>query len=425
MLISQQRKLETLCEQLRAAPPIALDTEFIRERRYFPRLCLVQARAGSGDTAVEALIDPFEVDLKPLLELVADESLVKIVHAGGQDLQIFYQIYGCEAKHVFDTQIAAAFLGYGHQPGYIDLVTRALGATGLSKGSQYTDWAARPLAPEQIDYALADVQYLPALYTTLRADLVARGRLPWAQAEFRRAEARARMTTPPEEIYSRLNTSGLSRRQLGALRELAAARDQIASSIDKPVGYVLPDQVMIQMAKQPPGNPAALRAMRGMPAGVGEYAGELIAALQRAARLPASEMPISTATERIDPRAANVASLMGVITQARALQNGIARTYLATGDQLTALADWWLRRARGGSQELPDIPLMSDWRFELLGKELLELLEGKLAVALKTPPDLSRSNQISIRVLSITPGVADEHSISGAGLETEETHGVE
>jgi ribonuclease D len=187
-------------------------------------------------TKLEALIDPFAVDIAPLLELVSDESVTKIVHAGGQDLQIFFANYGCTARHVFDTQIAAAFLGYGHQAGYIDLVRRSIDGPTLSKKLQFTDWAARPLSKEQMEYALDDVRYLPTMYRHVRADLVKRGRLAWAQTEFRRAEARASNPLTDEELYQRLNLSGLSRRDLATLRELASTREELrAASTNRPV----------------------------------------------------------------------------------------------------------------------------------------------------------------------------------------------
>ncbi|MCA1595459.1 MAG: ribonuclease D [Chloroflexi bacterium] len=368
MLITRQQHLDTFCEELRQAPPIGFDTEFIRERRYWPQLCLVQVCAGDG--RLLALIDPFTIEIKPLLDLVADENLVKIVHAGGQDLQIFFQMFGCTPRRVFDTQIAAAFLGYGHQIGYTDLVQRALGGPALSKGSQYTDWATRPLSAEQTEYALADVRYLPALYARLKDALEARGRLAWAETEFRRAEARACLEIPPGEVYQKLGASGLSRRQLGTLRELAAARDSLAQAADRPPSFIVSDASLIQMAKQPPATIAAMRGIRGINSLGTDHATELLEAIHRAAGSPPEQYPTTSAGERPGPEASVVASLLSLVAQARAAEHEISKSYLAPGDQITELAQWWVRHPE---QAPPDIPLLRDWRRELLGSELLQL----------------------------------------------------
>jgi len=389
MLINRHKELESFCRQLRAAAaPVAFDTEFISERRYFAKLCLIQVRAETKEGALEALIDPFAGGLAPLLELLADETITKIVHSGSQDLQIFFHGFGCAVRNVFDTQIAAAFLGYGHQAGYADVVRRVVNGPQLSKDFQVTDWAARPLSPAQIEYALADVLYLPAIHAALQRELEARGRLAWAQTEFRRAEEKACEPSSPDEIYQGFNWSGLSRRQLGALRELAAARDALARAIDKPPSFIVSDAGLLQVARQQPASSAALRGMRGITNLSEAHARELIAALQRAAQLPPDQWPERAYNERPDPQTDNVAALLGIVTQLRAGEHDISRTYLAPRDQLMALASWWLRHAKlGDATPPPDLPLLQDWRRELLGAELLELLEGRLALALDTTPE--------------------------------------
>lgn len=382
MLINRQDNLNFLCDQLRAGgAPLAIDTEFISEKRYSPRLCLVQVFAEAEPEPVEALIDPFAVDMKPLLQLLADESIIKIVHAGGQDLQIFAEA-GFPARHVFDTQIAAAFLGYGHQIGYADMVRRTMGGPQLNKAQQYTDWAARPLTPSQMDYALDDVRFLPAIYAQLQRDLTNRGRLQWAQSEFRRAELRAANPPTSSELYRRFNLSGLSRRQLGHLRELAVARESIARQADKPPSFIVPDATLLQLAKHPPHSLSELRATRGMPGLAQSASNELLDALERAANLPMEELPERSFSERPDARTESVAALLGTLAQLRASEQDISRAYLAPRDQLLALAAWWLRPASEGERDiLPDLPLLSDWRRELLGSELLQFLNGKLGLA--------------------------------------------
>ncbi|HEX8237303.1 MAG TPA: ribonuclease D [Abditibacteriaceae bacterium] len=385
MLINHQETLVALCQRLKAAnAPIGIDTEFISEKRYYAKLCLVQVYCEYSDDKLEALIDPFAVDIAPLLELISDESVTKIVHAGGQDLQIFFANYGCTARHVFDTQIAAAFLGYGHQAGYTDLVRRSIDGPTLSKKLQFTDWAARPLSKEQMEYALDDVRYLPTMYRTLRADLVKRGRLAWAQTEFRRAEARASNPLTDEELYQRLNLSGLSRRDLATLRELASTREELARSIDKPPSFVVPDLSLVQLAKHPPRSVADLKSVRGMPGVSDKQARVLLEAVERASKLTDKELPPGRRGERPDPQLDAVAGLLGVVAGARAADHDISRTYLAAREQLTTLAAWWLKR--DGSPP-PDLALLTDWRRELLGQELLDLLDGKLHLAFDATPD--------------------------------------
>jgi ribonuclease D len=378
VLVDAQSKLVTLCQELRVAgAPIAIDTEFISEKRYYAKLCLVQVYCEAPNGSVEALVDPFAVDLAPLLEIIAEPSIIKIVHAGGQDLQIFAQNMGAPAQNVFDTQIAAAFLGYGHQAGLADLVKRVIDGPQLSKKLQFTDWAARPLSQEQMDYALDDVRYLPRMYEKLRNELEARGRLGWATTEFHRAEERANRRLPEEEMYQRLNLSGLSRRGLGVLRELAATRDALARAADKPATFIVPDLTLIQLAKHPPQSPAELRGTRGMPNMPERTVRELMAALHKAAGTPNEDLPVREFNERPDPQHEAVAALLGVIAGARAADHDISRTYLAPREQINALAGWWLKR---DDSPPPEIPLLTDWRRELVGEELLQLLAGRLSI---------------------------------------------
>jgi ribonuclease D len=395
VLIQQQENLEALCAQLNAAArddntPLAIDTEFISERRYSPRLCLVQVFSEIKTGAVEALIDPFAVDLKSLLAIVANPEVTKIVHAGGQDLQIFCHEYGTAAHSVFDSQIAAAFLGYGHQIGYSDLVRRLIKGLHLSKDSQYTDWATRPLSPVQMEYALNDVRYLPTIHKILQDDLKARGRLGWAEAEFRRAEVKARESLPPEEMYKKFNLAGLKRRQIGNLRELAAAREKLARALNKPPSFIASDPTLMQIAKQPPVNNAGLRSVRGISPVLLEHADKFLKALKHAAQLPDDQLPPTLdSSERPDPRTDAVAALLGVVAQARAEENDISRSYLASREQIVNLAAWWLRHGPAPDDALPDLPVLSDWRYEIVGRELIDLLRGQLGIALNPAADAS------------------------------------
>ncbi|HEX8550127.1 MAG TPA: ribonuclease D [Abditibacteriaceae bacterium] len=383
MWIDSQPRLETLCAILREAnAPIGIDTEFISEKRYFAQLCLVQVGCDAPDGFIEALIDPFAVDLQPLYDLCADASIEKIVHSGGQDLQIFADA-GCIWHNVFDTQIAAAFLGYGHQAGLADLVKRICKGPQLSKKFQFTDWAARPLSKEQMDYALDDIRFLPQMHRFLVKKLQERGRESWAETEFARLIEKSSTRTAPEDLMWRLNVSGLNRRALGVLRELAMIRDEMARHSDKPASFIVPDLTMTQLAKNPPQNLQELRATRGMPGVREAQSREILAAIQRALALPDEELPRRQDREILDPQHDAVSTLLGSIAGARAADNDIARPYLAPRDQINELTSWWLRR--DDSPE-PDLPLLRDWRREIIGGELLELLDGKRVVVFDRTP---------------------------------------
>jgi ribonuclease D len=341
--------------------PLAFDTEFVSERRYTPRLCLIQIFCAAQPVPIEAAIDPFSVDLAPLLRLFADPQVTKIVHAGAADLQILWASYKCRVASLFDTQIAGAFLGYGHQAGYAELVRRVANGPTLSKAQQFTDWAARPLSSNQVSYALDDVRYLPVMYEKLHGALMSRGRARWARAEFERAIERAAEDVNPDELWRRFNLSGLSRRQLGALRELASAREKIAQSLDKPPSFIVPDLTLLQMAKLPPANANEMRNLRGMPSTSPETSRALLDALQAAAKLSDEDLPRLAYSTRPDPQAEVVSGLLNVVTQLRADENEISRSYLAPREQLNALAAWWLK----ADSPAPDLPVLRDWRREL------------------------------------------------------------
>ena len=382
MLIDSTQKLESVCRDIKASgAPLCFDTEFASERRYRPALFLVQIGVSSPDYNVEAIVDPLRVDLRPFLDLISDPEVEKVLHAGSQDLQILWDSFDCEAHNIFDTQIAAAFLGFGNQIGYADLAKRIGNAPTLSKDFQFSDWSARPLSKAQVEYALSDVRYLPAMHDHLQDNLLKRGRLSWAQAEFTRAEEKARETTPPEDLYKKLNTSRLNRRQLATLRELAIARDEIAKRMDKPLPFILPDAPLLQLAKQPPRDMQSFRSSRGVPPSAGEWAAKFVAAAKRAQQLPENELPEVWGSTRPDPRVENIAVLMGIIASQRADDEEIARPYLTPRDQLSALANWGVSRANPQAAE-PDISLLTGWRREIVGNELLKLLNGELAITI-------------------------------------------
>jgi ribonuclease D len=384
MLISRQTELDSFVAQLKSATqngaPLAFDTEFLSEKRYYARLCLLQVLAPLEDGVVEAAIDPFNLDLAPLLELIADPKIIKIVHSGSIDLQILWQNAGIESKNVFDTQIAAAFLGFGHQIGYADLVRKITGVN-LSKTMQYTDWSARPLSDEQIEYALADVRHLPPLLSYLQNELQKRGRVSWAKHEFERAEAKAIRVQDDSLAYKKLNPSGLSRKQLAVLRETAKLREELARAGDKPPSFIVPDLALLQMARQQPKSLGDLRAIRGMPGVPDQIGKKMVSAIEDVLASDPKTWPEAHSGEKPDPRLESIVALLGVVAGARATSQDVSRNYLAPRDALFDIAKWWLK----GKKEVEDekeLAILSDWRGEILGHDLVKLLDGDAVIAL-------------------------------------------
>ncbi len=381
MFISKPAQFAEFLTQLKEATskgaPLALDTEFLGEKRYFERLCLVQIHAPTETGAVEAAVDPFALDLAPLAQIIEDPSVVKLVHAGAIDLKIFFQAFGARPQNVFDTQIAGAFLGYGHQIGYADLVKR-ITRVQLSKTMQYTDWSARPLSPEQIDYALADVRYLPPIFQKLRADLQARDRMGWANAEFSRAIERSTRQFDDRDAFKKLNLSGLSRKQLAVLREGASVRESIARGNDKPPSFIMPDLALIQMARQAPKSVAELRAIRGIIALSTRDAQAFIEAIQAALASPVASWPEAWDSARPDARLDAIIALLGVVVSATAAAQDVSRSYLAPRETLFELANHYVE---GTLDQINDLPVLQDWRGELVGRDLLALLRGERVVS--------------------------------------------
>ena len=398
MLIQTQKQLDQFVADLQNATqsgaPLAFDTEFLSEKRYYAKLCLVQVLAPVEDGVIEAAIDPFGLDLSALANMIADPNIVKLVHSGSADLQILWQLFGTQAANVFDTQIAAAFLGYGHQIGYADMVRRFTGAQ-ISKTMQYTDWSARPLSAEQIEYAMDDVRYLPPIYRDLKEQLEARGRLSWAQFEFERAQSKATRPEDDENAYLRLNLSKLKRKQLAVLRELAATRQRLARAENKPPSFIVPDLALLQLARQQPDSVKDLRAIRGMPGVPEKIANTLLDAIDDALETDPDSWPDTREGTRPDPRLDSITALMGVVATARATSEEVSRSYLSPRDAVSELAQWWLDRATGKSVvDASDLEIMQSWRGEILGRDLLKLLDGQAVIALDAATGLPQLREI-------------------------------
>jgi len=357
---------------MRSCKVIGLDTEFIGERSYFPRLCLIQL--GTKDEV--AAIDPISVkDLSALEDLFFDPSILKVVHAGRQDLKIIYQRMGRAPAPVFDVQIAASVLGFSLQPAYACLVRELLGVK-LGKGGACSDWSARPLSPSQLAYALDDVRYLPELYERMASLLEKEGRMPWIEHEMTSLSASAACEPAPEEEYKKVKGwTSLDRRSLAVLRGLIAWREREAMRRDLPRRRVLADESAITIARIRPAKEDALQRVRGLEWKTGGASGAaVLEAVREALALPEDQLPvIPSFNQQGNSDRSSVVALMSVLLRCRARANRVAPEIIACADDLERLA----------SGERKAISVLEGWRFDLAGRDLLALLDGKLSLVVR------------------------------------------
>lgn len=370
LYVSDTASLATLVETLRASDAVALDTEFMREKTYFAKLCLIQI----ATPEVCAVIDPLVIDdLSPLAALMADQNVVKVFHAGGQDLEILHQMLGVATGPVFDTQVAATLLGYPQQVGYGALVSDMLGVQ-LDKGDSFTDWSRRPLTATQVEYARNDVIYLVKVYEAMRATLEELGRIGWLQGDFTRMADPSTYVVKPEEMWRKVKrASTLKRRQLAVLREVAAWRELEAQRKDIPRKWVLSDESLIEVARRTPQTAEALRDIRGVGERVpGRVASSLIAAVNRGLEAPEDTWPRFEKRHRPLCDVDGAVDLMAALVRVRAREHGVAAPLLAPRTELERLA--------AGDREGVDV--LDGWRRQLVGDELIDLLDGNLSMHL-------------------------------------------
>ncbi len=371
-MIRTRAELEALVDRLRPHRRLAVDCEFHSEGTYHPRLCLVQLYGG-GEAAA---LDPFEVDLRPLGALLADDGVQKVLHAAETDLQLLARATGATIRNVFDTQIAAGFVGREAAPSYALLVERYAGVV-LSKTAQYTDWRLRPLSAEQVDYALNDVRHLPTVAAALQDELARRGRADWAACEQGERVTKALAPRDRARLWLKLGPfKDLSSRQLAILREVAAWRDARAEELDWPPQRVAADRALRQLAFEPPRTPRDVEGLRGLQ-GVGSGARGLLAALERAFELPEADCPPVFAPRARDERVEPVGQLLATALRVRGQELDLAPSLIANRDELEALAAWHF----GGRAEPPPDPLgPGTWKHAAAGDLLLALLDGRLAL---------------------------------------------
>jgi ribonuclease D len=358
---------------------IGIDTEFMSEGRYRALLCLAQIVVDPPEGSEEPLIlliDTLtDVEVRPLAELLAAPEIEVVLHAGRQDVAILRRAWSTEVTNIFDTQIAAGFAGASAQAGYSNLLSQMIGRQ-VGKTASYTRWDARPLTEEQLRYAAEDVAHLLELTDDLQRRLSSSGRLQWAREECRRLEG-ASDERDPEVVWERLPRIGqLDPRSRGVARELAAWRERTASSEDRPVGSVLADAPLVELAKRQPSSARAFEQIRGLhPSTIRRRGEDILQAIARGQDGP--PIPRDQNHFRTQPSDAPRIALAEALLRARALEAGLAYELIASRAELEQIVD----AARRG-EPLPQVRTLEGWRAELVGSELQDLLAGRRALAL-------------------------------------------
>lgn len=378
-LVTDQRALEGYCERWRAAGCFAFDTEFIRDETYDAALCLVQVTSDSE----AVLVDPtVPLDLRPFWELVADESVVTIVHAGKEDFEVCLRTTGLVPRNVFDVQIAAGFVGYGYPMSLVRLVERVLHCR-ITKAQTLTDWLRRPLTPEQVRYAAEDVVHLPALYQHLHKELKKRGRTEWAAEEFRCFEDPDHYRAPPEERAHRLKGSKkLDGLGLLVLERLVQWRDAWARSRNRPTRAMMRDDVLVEIARRRPQKERDLEVLRGFPqARNRKVIREIIELIAEVSRMPKTSWPKPFVRREDSPMHKALLDLLAGVIQGICDAERLNWSLLGSTQRLVELLDYHAGRL----SERPE--LLQGWRAEFIGQRLVDLLEGRSNLHVTGWPD--------------------------------------
>jgi ribonuclease D len=371
-LITDSATLANLCVRLSQSPFVTVDTEFMRESTFWPELCLIQV----ANEEEAAAIDPLApgIDLKPLLDLMTDnEDVLKVFHAGGQDIEIVYNLTGKTPHPLFDTQVAAMALGQGEQIGYSNLVDSWLGVQ-IDKGARFTDWSRRPLDERQVDYAIGDVTHLSAIFPKMLERLRKTGRGGWLDQEMERLADPANYENDPDLAWKRVRVNSRKADVLGRLKAIARFRELEARGKDLPRGRIIKDETLADLAGHAPKRQADLAKVRGLsPAWAhNEIGARLMAALEGARPLPDAEMPPRDDRKPgLGKEGSLVADLLKLLLKIRSRDIDVASKLLARSEELELLA--------AGQRD--GLAMLEGWRFDQFGRDALDLVEGRLAFA--------------------------------------------
>ena len=371
-IVRSTQELEALASEIEPAPYFALDTEFMRDQTYWPKLCLIQV----ASPGAEAIIDPLAegIDLAPFYALLSRPSLVKVLHAARQDIEIFFHQGGVIPDPMFDTQIAAMVCGFGDAASY-ETLTRRLAHAEVDKSARFTDWSRRPLSPRQLEYALADVTHLRTIYEALSAQLARTGRSAWVKEEIAALQSPALYRLEPDEAWKRLKARSSNKRFLAMLAVIAAWREREAQARDVPRNRVLRDEALTEIAAHPPESIEALERIRAVPKGfaASRFGRTLMDALEHGRHASPPEATLHERPRRKrEPPPATV-DLLKTLLRLRADEAGVAHRLIANADDIERLA----------ACEDDGIAALHGWRAEVFGNDAMALRKGELALALE------------------------------------------
>jgi ribonuclease D len=367
-LITTTEELTDLCVRLAQGDYVCVDTEFMRENTYYPMLCLVQL----GNEEEAAAVDPLAegLDLAPMLALLTDnEEVLKVFHAGGQDVEIIYNLTGRTPHPIFDTQIAMMAVSQSEQIGYANLVESWMGKQ-IDKGARFTDWSRRPLTERQIEYAIGDVTYLAKIFPRLLKKLVKSGRGHWLDADMEKLADPSNYANDLHQAWQRIRAPSRNPAVLGRLKALAAWRESEAQAKDIPRGRIMRDETIADLASHPPRAQAELAKVRGLSNAWkdNDIGRRLMKVLAKAEPLPSEELPEKPKRGApLGKEGALVADLLKLLLKIRSREIDVASRLLTRSDELEALA-----------AGVRDLPVLQGWRYEIFGRDALDLVEGKL-----------------------------------------------
>jgi ribonuclease D len=395
-VITSTSDLADACRRLAVHDFVAVDTEFMREQTFWPKLCLIQL--ASPDE--ELIVDPLAagLDLAPFFGLMADPGVVKVFHAARQDIEIVHYKAGIVPTPVFDTQVAAMVCGFGDSISYVNLVKKITNRD-LDKSSRFTDWARRPLSQSQLKYALGDVTHLRDVYHRLKSELDRTGRSSWLNEEMAGLIDPKTYILEPDNSWQRLKLKVRGRKAIGVLMELAAWRERIAQSQDVPRSRVLRDEAIYDIANQQPTEVAQLGELRSLSEGFSRSARarDIVEAVKKGLARDPKTLPAPDGGNPLSPEAGATLELLRVLLKAAAGRHGVAPRLIADSGDLERIA----------GEDEPDVPALRGWRSELFGADALRLKRGELALAV-------RKGEVSIIRLE-TPGSATTAAAPDAG----------
>lgn len=371
LFVDNEENLSLLCEKIKNSPYLVIDTEFIREKTYRAKLCLIQIATDN----IVACIDPLAInDLKPLMDIIYAEEKLKILHAARQDYEIFHDLNAKLPTPLFDTQIAASLLGFGEQIGYASLVNKTLNIE-LNKAHARTDWSKRPLSPAQIQYASDDVYYLKQVFPLLQQQLTQQGRSDWLTDDFKSLCQPDLYITLPQDAWKRVK--GINRlrpRQLAAAKKIAHWREQVAIDKNRPRRWILADDIIIAIAQLLPTDVSQLQTVATLTKATIENSGkQILKAVKDALELSDTELPVTVKSKRLSPDQEIIADLLMTQLKLSANQQNISPTNVASKKDIEKMII--------GET---DIPLLKSWRYQIAGQQIQNLLSGEYSLKISS-----------------------------------------